>query len=277
MNPETRNDALQNAFDILTENKFYLDIQYNKLNQEGSGICSTTSFLRFPMLRVKHTKVKTLITLLSHHGEVIKLALSNVGTIEEFTNAAVDRLIEKLQPHAGDWNDSETNPFHPDYIEVVEPTPIEIDHSVSLVEVESIELLDTEEAPIMVLEEYVTSDADVDESEEWTGFYGLPDFANWIDFEIIKMHANAPQAEELSKIFDTTIDLARGQITTQNIYIKIGDAACYGEAELQYFPGWGFYVTMKSINYFVGDPEAVAGDDLFLAADGNIYAIEATN
>ena len=169
------------------------------------------------------------------------------------------------------------NAWHKDYVDPnaePEPEPIEIDHSVSLVEVGSIDLLDTEEAPIMILEEYVVSDADVDESEEWTGFYGLPDFANWIDFEIIKMHSDAPQAAELSKIFGTTIDLARSGTFNKNIYIKIGDAACYGEAQLQYFQGWGFYVSMKSINYFVGDPEAVAGDDLLLAAEGNIYAIE---
>ena len=169
------------------------------------------------------------------------------------------------------------NAWHEDYVDPnaePAPEPIEIDHSVSLVEVGSIDLLDTEEAPIMILEEYVVSDADVDESEEWTGFYGLPDFANWIDFEIIKMHSDAPQAAELSKIFGTTIDLARSGTFHKNIYIKIGGAACYGEAELQYFQGWGFYVSMKSINYFVGDPEAVAGDDLFLAAAGNIYAKE---
>ena len=173
-------------------------------------------------------------------------------------------------PYDESYVDPNTEVVEP---EVVEPTPIEVDHSVSLVEVDSIDLLDTEEAPIMVLEEYVTSDADVDESEEWTGFYGLPDFANWIDFEIIKIHADAPQAEEMAKIFDTTIDLARFATFYQHIYIKIGDAACYGEAELQYWPGFGFYVVMKSINYFVGDPEAVEGDDLFLAADGNIYSI----
>ena len=115
MNPETRNDLLVNVFDHITNNEeYFLGFKYDPEKQVGSCTCSTTGSVRFPTFAVKHNSAKSIIYFTSHHGDTARVS---VVADEQFFFTALNKVKDKLQPYAGDWNDSQTNPFHPDYNE----------------------------------------------------------------------------------------------------------------------------------------------------------------
>ena len=115
MNPQTRNDQLVNVFNHITENEeYFLGFKYNPMTQKGSCNCVNTGFLRFPTFTVRHNPNKSVIYFTSHHGDTTRVS---VAADEEFFFNALNGVKDKLAPYAGDWNDSQTNPFHPDYKE----------------------------------------------------------------------------------------------------------------------------------------------------------------
>ena len=113
MNPQTRNDLLVDVFNHITDNEeYFLGFKYDPMSQVGSCNCANTGFLRFPVFKVKHYDKASKITFKSHHGDVTNVSVANDS---DFFFNALNEIKGKLEPYAGDWNDSQTNPFHPDY------------------------------------------------------------------------------------------------------------------------------------------------------------------
>ena len=113
MNPQTRNDILVEVFDNITQSEeYYLGFKYNPIAQIGSCNCTTTNFLRFPLFKVTHKGNKSIIYFKSHHGDTTRVS---VASGDNFYDDALEKIKGNLQQYAGDWNDSDTNPFHPDY------------------------------------------------------------------------------------------------------------------------------------------------------------------
>ena len=123
MNQHTRNDILVDVFKHLTDNtEYFLGFKYDPMTQKGSCDCANTGFKRFPVLKVKHNKDKSFIYFKSHHGDIERVS---VVADSEFYFNALNAIKDKLEPHAGDWNDSQVNPFHPNYREGGDPLPEE--------------------------------------------------------------------------------------------------------------------------------------------------------
>ena len=115
INKHTRNDILVEVFKHITEQEeYFLGFKYDPMTQRGSCDCVNTGFLRFPTFIVRHDQSRSVIDFTSHHGDTARVSV--VADSEFFFNA-LNKIKDKLKPYAGDWNDSQTNPFHPDYNE----------------------------------------------------------------------------------------------------------------------------------------------------------------
>ena len=119
MNKHTRNDILIEVFNHITAlEDYFLGFKYDPMTQIGSCNCANTGFLRFPVFRVRHDANRSIIDFTSHHGDTTRVS---VAADSEFFFTALNKIKNKLQPYAGDWNDSQSNPFHPDYNEGGQP------------------------------------------------------------------------------------------------------------------------------------------------------------
>ena len=115
MNKHTRNNMLIEVFEHITSlEDYFLGFKYDPMTQIGSCNCANTGFKRFPMFKVRHDEKRSVIDFTSHHGDTARVS---VIADTEFYFTALNKIKAKLQPYAGDWNDSATNMFHPDYKE----------------------------------------------------------------------------------------------------------------------------------------------------------------
>ena len=115
MNKHTRNDMLTLVFKHITEQEdYFVGFKYDPMTQIGSCNCVNTGFLRFPMFKVRHDEKRSVIDFTSHHGDTSRVSVVAEG---DFFFNALSKIKNKLKPYAGDWNDSQTNPYHPNYNE----------------------------------------------------------------------------------------------------------------------------------------------------------------
>ena len=82
------------------------------MKQRGSCDCTNTGFLRFPVFTVRHKETQSVLYFKSHHGTTTRIV---VKADSDFFFNALNGIKDSLAQYAGDWNDSATNPFHPDY------------------------------------------------------------------------------------------------------------------------------------------------------------------
>lgn len=117
MNPQDRNNILTVVFNEITaEGGYFLGFTYDAMAQTGTCNCANTGFLRIPGFKVTHKDNATVLVFRTHHQDRKKVTIP-VSSHNEFKLNAKTQIKAQLQPYAGDWNDSATNPFHPDYKE----------------------------------------------------------------------------------------------------------------------------------------------------------------
>ena len=104
LTPQNRNGLLNQVFEQLNTEDFYLGFNYNNLKQTGSCNCVLTDFARVPAFSVKHHTKSTSIMFLTHHGHSVKVSVSADNKEDVFISEIKSKIREKLQPFQSDWD-----------------------------------------------------------------------------------------------------------------------------------------------------------------------------